>query len=379
MSQIRVLEVSKSTGGLGTYMRWLADGIDRSRFALTYVCLSDGAAALAEELSARGWTALSWQMNRYKINPFTDAQVIWRLFKLIRREKFDLIHAHGSKGGFIARVAAIGSGVPVVYSPHNFSFHEGAPRWQARIFALVEKLAARFLTAKIITVSDGEQTMARQFGVGTPELFVTVHSGVDLSAFSRRVDPLEQKAALGVPRDAQLVGAVGRLSEQKNPLAFVRMAALIHQENPAAHFVWIGDGPLEDQSRQLAIELGVGPVLHFAGQRADVPADLQALDVFVMTSRWEAFSLALLEAMTCGLPSVASNLPGIAEALDEESGFLLPVEDTQGMAEAVQKLLADRELARRMGAHARARVEQNFTRPLMMDKLMQVYRSVLKT
>ena len=166
-----------------TYMRWLADGVDRSRFALTFVCLSDGAAALADELSARGWTALAWQMNRYKINPFTDAQVIWRLFKLIRREKFDLVHAHGSKGGFIARIAAIGSGVPVVYSPHNFSFHEGVPRWQATIFAFVEKLAARFLTAKIMTVSNGEQTMARQFGVGKPELFTTVHSGVDLAAF----------------------------------------------------------------------------------------------------------------------------------------------------------------------------------------------------
>jgi glycosyltransferase involved in cell wall biosynthesis len=379
MSPIRVLEVSKSTGGLGTYMRWLADGMDRSRFALTFVCLSEGAAALADELSAHGLTALAWQMNRYKINPFTDAQVILKLANLIRREKFDLIHAHGSKAGFIARVAAIGSGVPVVYSPHNFSFHEGAPRWQAYLFAFVEKLAARFLTARIITVSDGEQTMARRFGVGNPDLFVTVHSGVDLSAFSRRVDPSEQKAALGVPREAQVVGAVGRLSEQKNPLAFVRLAARVHQNNPNVHFVWIGEGPLESQSRQLAIELGVESVLHFAGQRVDVPADLRALDVFVMTSRWEAFSLALLEAMACALPTVSSDLPGIAEALtDGESGYLHPVDDLDGMSASVLKILADRELARRMGAAARRRVEQDFTRAQMIETLMQVYRSVVK-
>jgi glycosyltransferase involved in cell wall biosynthesis len=344
---------------------------------LTFACLSEGAAALADELSARGWAALAWQMNRYKINPFTDAQVILRLAGLIRRERFDLVHAHGSKAGFIARIAAIGSGVPVVYSPHNFAFHEGAPRWQARIFVFIEKLAARYLTAKIITVSDGEQTMARQFGVGTPNLFVTVHSGVDLSAFSRRVDSSEQKAAIGVRREASLVGAVGRLSEQKNPLAFVRLAARVHQENPDAHFVWIGEGPLEKQSRQLAIELGVGDVLHFVGQRADVPADLQALDVFVMTSRWEAFSLALLEAMACSLPTVASNLPGIAEAVTEgECGFLLPVNDVEGMSAAVQKILLDAELARRMGVNARRRVEQDFTRLHMMEKLMHVYHSV---
>jgi glycosyltransferase involved in cell wall biosynthesis len=379
MSQIRVLEVSKSTGGLGTYMRWLADGLDRSRFALTFACLSEGAAALADELSQRaGVTAFGWQMNRYKINPFTDAQVILHLARLIRREHFDLIHAHGSKAGFIARVAAIGSRVPVVYSPHNFAFHAGVPRWQAHIFAFVERLAARFLTAKIITVSNGEQAMARQFGVGKPDLFVTVHSGVDLSAFSRRVDRPEQKTALGVPREAQLVGVVGRLSEQKNPLDFVRLATRVHEKNPTVHFTWIGDGPLEESARELALELGVGNVLHFIGQREDVPADLQALDVFVMTSRWEAFSLALLEAMACGLPVVATRLPGIAEAVTEgESGFLLSVGDVDGMSAAVLSVLSDVDLAKRMGAGARRRVEQDFTRVQMMNRLMLVYQSLI--
>jgi glycosyltransferase involved in cell wall biosynthesis len=265
----------------------------------------------------------------------------------------------------------------VIYSPHNFAFHAGVPRWQARIFAFVEKLAARFLTAKIMTVSDGEQAMARQFGVGAPGLFVTVHSGVDLSAFSRRVDPSEQKTTLGVPREAQLVGAVGRLSKQKDPLAFVRLAARVHKNNPAVHFVWIGDGPLEAASRQLAVELGVQNVLHFVGQRTNVPADLCALDAFVMTSRWEAFSLALLEAMASGLPIVAAGLPGIAEAVEEnESGFLLPVGDVNGMGAAVEKILSDRALAGRMGAQARRRVEQNFTRAQMMEKIARVYNSV---
>jgi glycosyltransferase involved in cell wall biosynthesis len=378
MLLIRVLEVSKSTGGLGTYMRWLADGLDRSRFALTFVCLSTGAAELADELSQRaGVTAFGWPMDRYKINPFTDAQIIWRLARLIRRERFDLIHAHGSKAGFIARLAAMGSRVPVIYSPHNFAFHAGVPRWQAHIFAFVERQAARFLTAKIVTVSDGEQELARQFGVGTPDLFVTIHSGVDLSAFSRCVDRSEQKAALGVPREAPLVGVVGRLSEQKNPLAFVRLAARVHEKMPAVHFVWIGDGPLETSARKLVLEFGVANVLHFVGQRADVPADLRVLDLFVMTSRWEAFSLALLEAMACGLPTVASNLPGIAEAVtDGECGFLFAVDDVNGMSAAVEKILSDRELAGRMGAHARRRVEQTFTRAQMMDQLMQVYQTL---
>jgi glycosyltransferase involved in cell wall biosynthesis len=201
---------------------------------------------------------------------------------------------------------------------------------------------------------------------------------VDLSAFSRRVDSSEHKTALGVPREALLVGAVGRLSEQKNPLAFVRLAARVHEKMSNVHFVWIGDGPLEASARALALALGVGDVLHFAGHREELPDDLGALDVFVMTSRWEAFSLALLEAMACGLPVVASRLPGIAEAVTEdESGFLLPVGDADGMNAAVQKLLSDRDLSRRMGERARQSVEEKFTRSQMMDKLMLVYQALI--
>lgn len=371
----RVLEVSKSTGGLGTYMRWLAHGLDRVRFAPTFVCLSTGAADLANELGQlSGVTAVAWPMNRYAIDPLGDARVIVRLRGLIRREKFDLVHAHGSKAGFIARVAAMGTGVPVAYSPHSFAFHAGAARWKANLYAFVERLAARYLTAKIITVSDGEQAEARRFGVGTPDLFVTVHSGVDLTKFEGAVNKREQKTALGVPPEAPLVSTVGRMSEQKGPLDFVRVAARLHQVNPEAHLVWVGDGPLEESARKLSAELGVQDALHFVGQRNDVPAILAASNLYLMTSHWEAFALALLEAMAAGLPVVAPCLDGIAEAVEDGvSGMLIPPGDLNGMAEAVQSILRDPALSSRMGANARRRIEQDFTRAQMTDKLMKVY------
>ncbi len=378
MSPLRVLEVSKSTGGLGTYMRWLAHGLDRSRFDLTFACLSSGATELAAELARLpGTQTLAWPMDRYKIDPFGDAKVIVRLWRLIRTEKFDLVHAHGSKAGFIARVAAIGSGVPVVYSPHNFAFHEGAPRWQRTLYAFVERLAARFLTARIMTVSDAEQALAAQFHVGRPGLFSTVHSGVELDPFRPVADKREGRARLGVPRDAFLVGTVGRLIEQKSPQDFVRVAAKVQQTHPQAHFVWVGDGHLMPIVRDLCNELGLQNMLHFAGHREDVPELLGTLDCFLMTSRWEGFSLALLEAMASRLPVVVTNLPGNAEAVEDGvQGYLLPVGDADGMAAAIGKLIDDPQSAAAMGARGRQRVEAEFTRQHMIDRLMNVYSSV---
>jgi glycosyltransferase involved in cell wall biosynthesis len=180
MSRMRVLEIGKSTGGIGTYLRWLAQGLDLERFDLTFACLSEKSMELADELkSIKGVKAISWPMNRFKIDLFSDFLLMLKIVRLIRSGKFELIHAHGSKSGFLARIAAIGSGVPVIYSPHCFSFHIGVNPLTANVLAALERFAARFLTARIITVADGEQTLAQRFRIGFPELFVTVHSGID--------------------------------------------------------------------------------------------------------------------------------------------------------------------------------------------------------
>jgi len=380
MSRIRVLEIGKSTAGIGTYLRWLARGLDLERFQLTFACLSEMGMELAEELnSIKGIRALSWPMNRFKVDVLSDFILTIKIARLLRAEKFDVVHAHGSKAGFLTRMAAIGSDLPVIYSPHCFSFHDGVNPFAANILAALERFAARFLTTRILTVADGEQTLARRYHVGWPELFVTVHSGIDPAAYTAVLEKNVQKAALKIDADARVVGAVGRLGAQKSPLDFVRMAAMVHAEAADVHFVWAGSGPLEQAARNLSKELGVVDVCHFIGEHKDIPPLLGMLDCFVLPSLWEGFPIVLLEAMAVGVPVIATNIPGNDEAITSgKSGWLVPPADPAAMAVKVLELLNHPAQAQSFAAKSRERILREFTRAKMIDSIQGIYLAAAK-
>jgi glycosyltransferase involved in cell wall biosynthesis len=375
MAKLRVLEVSKSTGGLGTYMRWLAQGLDLERFTPTFACLSDNSRELAEELARiPGVSAVHSPMTRFKINLAGDAALIYRIRRLLRLERFDIVHGHGSKAGFIVRAAAMGTSTRVAYSPHGFAFHERQRAALTWLYTTVERFAARRLTNRIITVSDGEQAEARRYRIGSETKFVTVHSGIEPERFGHPVDRAALRASLGIPRDAYLVGTVGRLNEQKAPFDFVRVAANVRAMHTRAHFLWVGDGALEPAAKTLACDLGVSGAVTFAGQRSDVPQLLSAMDAALLTSHWEALPIVILEAMASSLPVVATDLPGITEVVtDGVEGLLAPAGNVEALSAALQRLILEPALVARLRATGRARVEREFTREMMMRSLMRVY------
>lgn len=375
---LRILLVTKSTGGVAEYIRQLVNGLDRSEFVMTVACLSEGGPEFAAELAqVPNVKTFSLKMNRYKVDPFSDTRVLFSLANHLRHERYDLIHAHASKPGFLARFAAIGTGTPVLYSPHCFAFHEGAGQLSATLVAMLERLAAQYFTARIVVVADGERELARQYNVGFDELFVTVHTGIDPCLYRQPADRATLKASLNVPANSMLVGAVGRLSSQKSPLDFVRMASIIHKQYPDVHFAWIGSGPLNDSACRLSTELGLNGVFHFAGHRTDIPALLQCLDCFVLPSAWEGFPIALLEAMAAGVPVVSTNIPGNNEAIHSGlNGWLVPVQDPAALAQATLDLLNNPQRADAFRSSSTQRVEQMFTRQAMLENLAGIYRQV---
>jgi glycosyltransferase involved in cell wall biosynthesis len=375
---LRLLLVTKSTGGVAEYVRQLVKGLDREEFQITVACLSERGSEFAAELAQiPNVKTFSLSMNRYKVDPFSDTRVLLALAAHLRREQYDLIHAHASKPGFLARLAALGTGIPVLYSPHCFAFHVGAGRVNAGLVAALERLAARYLTTRIVAIADGERKLAHQYGVGSDDLFVTVHTGIETRSYRQPVDKAALKASLDVPTNVPLIGTVGRLSRQKSPLDFVRMAGIIHECLPDAHFIWIGSGPLADAACHLSTDLGLNGVLHFAGQRTDIPALLQCLDCFVLPSLWEGFPIVLLEAMAAGVPVVATDIPGNDEAIRSGvDGWLVPARDPVASAESVLDLLSNPERAEAFRQSSRRRVEQEFTPGAMLDGLTNIYFGV---
>ncbi|MCG8462660.1 MAG: glycosyltransferase [Holophagales bacterium] len=184
-------------------------------------------------------------------------------------------------------------------------------------------------------------------------------------------------AELGVPGDSRVFGTVGRLAEQKAyPLLFQALTRA--PESPPIHLLMLGDGPLAGDLQQRVVELGLEDRVTFAGFRNDVPRLLPGLDALVFSSRFEGLPMALLEAMSAGLPTVATRVGGMPEALDDgESGLLVPAGDAEALADAMGRLAGDAELRRRLGRGARERFERDFTARAMTRRYEELYREVM--
>jgi glycosyltransferase involved in cell wall biosynthesis len=371
---IRLLLVTKSTGGVASYVRALVRGLDRRTFSITVACLSEDNDKFSAELQRQfGVQAFGLAMNRYKVDPFTDARVCLQLAQHIRAARYDLIHAHASKPGFLTRMAAMGTGIPVLYSPHNFAFHEGSKKLPALIVATLERLAAR-VTARIVAIANHERDLALKYGVGTPALYEVVRTGIHAGAYEVAVDKPDMKQQLGIPADAPVIGAVGRLAPPKLPLDFVRFAATIRPKLPKAHYIWVGAGPLEADARKLTAELGLTDVVHWLGERSDVPLLLQILDCFVLPSRWEGLPLVVLEAFAAGVPVVATDNMGSNELIETgRTGWLVPIGEPDILADRIYQVLTQPETTAEVCRQAGREVRSEYSLERMIARLTQLY------
>lgn len=372
--RLKLLLVSKSTGGVASYIRMLVKGLDREKFDITVACLSENGQEFAEELRQNYKVdAFSLAMNRYKINPLTDARVLIQLSARIRRERYDLIHAHASKPGFLIRIAAVGTGIPVIYSPHNFAFHEGSKPLVARVVALFEKFAALF-TTQIIAVAKHERDLALKYGVGKPELYSVIPTGIDPVLYQQPADVLEIKRSLGIPDTAQVIGTVGRLAVPKLPIDFVRVAAELKNDFSDLHFVWVGSGPLQEEAQALTNELGLKDSVHWLGHRDDAYRLYNIFNCFLLLSRWEANPLVLLEAFSAGVPVIASDNLGARELIgDGGHGILVPVADVSAVSNAIRSVLQNPDRASAMKRLALEEVSRVFSLERMINKIEEVY------
>ncbi|GAA2839129.1 hypothetical protein GCM10010505_72740 [Kitasatospora aburaviensis] len=277
-----------------------------------------------------------------------------RLRRLLAARRYGLVHTHMPVPAAAARLLAPTAGSPrLVHTEHNvWDRYRTATRW-------ANALTYRRNDA-VIAVSHAVERgipAARR----RPGAWVTVvHHGPDLSgAPEGPAARADARTGLGLPQDAFVVGTVGNLTPKKDQATLLAAHAELHRRHPGARLVLIGSGPLDGQLRARAAELGVAGSVLFAGSRSDVPALLPGLDVFTLSSRQEGLPVALMEAMTSGLPSVVTRVGGMPEVLDDgEQGLLVPPGDPAALAAALGRLAGDPPLRDRLGAAARKRAER---------------------
>lgn len=303
-------------------------------------------------------------------SPRNDAAALAGLVRLLRRERFDVMHCHSAKAGVLGRLAGALCRVPVVYSPHCFPFI-GDFSMRRRVFATAVERVLAPLTTRTICVCEDERRQALETRAGREGQLRVILNGSDPCPGGVEPDP----ALLELRGDGVLAAAVTVLRPQKTVEVFVDAAPEILRRCPRARLAVVGDGPEREALEARARERGLGDGGRFAFVPFRSPAarHLKALDVYVLSSAWEALPIGVLEALACGVPQVASDVGGTGEAVAPETGRLVPARDAAALADAVVDLLEDEERRRSM---ARASVERHgrlFTVDRMVGEVAEVY------
>ncbi len=298
------------------------------------------------------------------ISPRLDCQATRALYKIIRSYHPDLIHAHSSKAGLLGRLAANLAGVPSIFTAHGFAFAENA-RPLRRLIAIPSEWAAAKLGRAVIAVSYYDADLALRRRVVQKNLSV-IHNGIPDVPFRSS------------PHDNSQVNIV-MVARFAPPKAHELVLRSLKGSPPNFNLWFIGDGPTESQVRAEATTLGLAERTVFMGNRRDVPELLSKAHVFVLASRHEGLPISILEAMRAGLPVVASDVGGVRECVrDHDTGFLVQRNDIEGMRSSLAKLIASPALRQQMGQSGRQLFSTNFTERAMIDKTLEVYKTVLQ-
>jgi glycosyltransferase involved in cell wall biosynthesis len=307
---------------------------------------------------------------RRAVAPRADVQALARFVRIVRELRPEVIHAHSSKAGAIARVARLARPrTAVVYTPHGFAFAGYFSRSSERLLYKVIERALSPLGSRVACVCESEARLARS--VGPSGRVRVVHNGIAAPS-PGGADPLVS----GLRERGPVIGALTLLRPGKGLETLLSAAPMLLEHHPDAQLAIVGEGPDLERLREQARALGVAHAVHFLGPTSDPLGALRGMDVFVHPSWAEAFPYVILEAMSVGLPIVASDVGGIGEAIVHgESGLLTPPRQEQPLAGALIELLSNRDRAAELGQGALARAAR-FTREAMIERLSDVYAEV---
>ncbi len=370
--------VTRFTAGAGVIALRGALALDPERYATTILAAEGGSLLETAEAAGLPVVRLRHMAGGRGIYPGSDVQGVRELAGHLRAGGFDLVHTHSAKAGALGRLAARRVGVPaVVHTFHGFPFHDFQSPPTRRALIRIERRLGRitdgFLAAGTTTAAD-----AVRLRIAPPErirAFGTVPVDDRIHARAEQ-ERRRARRLLGVPDGLRLVGTVARLDGQKSPRDLVEALALL--DRPDVRVVWIGDGELRASTERLIARRRLGDRFALLGERRDVPELLPAFDIFALSSLYEGLPCALVEAMTCGIPVVATAVNSVPElVVSGETGTLARPADPASLARALAHVLDHPEGAERMAAAARKHLGDRYRPEALGEALVAVYDAVL--
>ena len=315
---------------------------------------------------------------RREIRPLWDLGGLVRLSNFLRREHYEIVHTHTSKGGFVGRLAARLAGVPViVHTAHGFAFHERSPHSARLFYSTLERIASQWCD-RIVSVSEFHRRWALELRICGSSKILAIPNGIAALA-NPEVPRAELRRQLDVRNSDLLILSMARLAPDKGLEFLIEAAAILLRTERRFQIVIAGDGPVRARLEDLTRNLGVADWVTFLGFREDVSDLLAASDLVVLPSLREGLSIALLEAMAAGKPIIATNIGSHRElASQAEIAHLVPPADAPALCEAILQIAPNTDLMTRLGTNARALFETRYTEERMLNAYKLLYFELLR-
>lgn len=318
-----------------------------------------------------------------EINPLKDAVALWKLVLLIKRNRYDIVHTHTAKAGMLGRFAAWLCKTPIViHTLHGSTFHSNLHPFANRIYKTLERLTAR-ITDVIISVGEDLTSRYHEAGVGTPEQYVLIRSGFNLSRFELSEEEIREKRAgmrreLGISESDLVVATIGRLEPRKGHQYLLDAAQDILRSRNSLKFILAGEGSASHKLKNYCRKNGIEKNIIFTGYREDVEDVISASDIIALTSLWEGLPRVIVQSASLGKPLVTFNTEGAAELIrDGENGFIVPLKDVRKFSERLLYLLNHPETAGAMGKKGRGLVTNDWDAGTMVEAIDRLYKEQL--
>ena len=380
-----MMVMEATIGGTKRHLHELSVGLHARGWHVEVACPrvraeAHGDTSFWDDLSVAGIPLRPLPMER-KVASRVNVEAIGTLARMIREAspRIDVVHAHSAIGGAVARLAVLVAGLwgrrpAVVYTPHGFAFLDGSPA-RRRGFLAVERILG-LTTDRVIGVSPTEAEVAWRRRVVPRERAVAIPNGIDPTTMPTSADGVRARAEEGWDT-SPVVMTVARMTPQKDPSTWLRVAARIAASRSDVRFVWVWGGETAQEVRDEAHRLGIADRVDFVGFRPDARRLVAGANVFLLTSRFEGLPYSLIEALAVGVPVVATDVTGTRDVVRHGvTGLLSPAGDVEGLASHVLSMLRDPKRAAALATAGREDVVQRFSIDTMVEATARVYRTV---
>jgi len=355
-------------GGGETHIKYIFDSMDRKLFTPILVSLSSG--FLSDYAQSIGIKFYLLSKNKFGL-----LLNIFNLVRIIKKEKVDLIHAHGTKGAGLALIPAILNRKKMIYTVHAWSFHPELSKWKYEFRRLVERFICSYVQ-KVILVSQAD------FNAGdfiSQLKKVIIRNGVDTRKFYPDKN-YEFREELGYKKNDFVIGYFTRFTHQKNPFFVIELIKKLLQNNSSEKkkfkLLMIGDGELKKKILDTIKKENLTDSIKVLNPSFEIQKYLNVIDCYVLPSFWEGMPYGVLEAMACGIPVIVSSIPNMTEIVENEINGFCEGFEIENHARRIIQLAEDDKLYSKINLNARTTIEQKFNIDKQLQELYKIYQKL---